>query len=55
MKSWRKRREEDFDAKPLHKRKRYFRIEYKRSAMQLAEGKLRLSNGRGNVGTCLKR
>jgi putative transposase len=31
-----------------HKRKRYFRIEYKRSAMSLHDGLLRLSNGKGN-------
>ena len=49
MKSWRERRTEDPTAKPPHKRKWYFRIEYKRSAMQLAYGKLRLSNGKGNA------
>ena len=42
------RRKTDPNAKPPHKRKWYFRIEYKCSAMQLAEGKLRLSNGKGN-------
>ena len=49
LKSWRERRQEDPDAKPPHKRKRYFRIEYKRSAMRLVDGKLRLSNGKGNA------
>jgi len=48
LKSWRQRRKEDPNAKPPHKRKRYFRIEYKRSAMKLVDGKLRLSNGKGN-------
>jgi putative transposase len=48
LKSWRERREEDPHAKPPHKRKWYFRIEYKRSAMSLKAGQLRLSNGRGN-------
>jgi putative transposase len=49
MKSWRERRKDDPDAKPPHKRKRYFRIEYKRSAMSLVGGQLRLSNGKGNA------
>jgi putative transposase len=48
LKSWRVRRKSDPKAKPPRKRKWYFRIEYKRSAMQLADGKLRLSNGKGN-------
>jgi putative transposase len=39
----------DPDAKPPHKRKRYFRIEYKRSAMKLTDGKLRLSNGKSSA------
>ena len=39
----------DPDANPPHKRKRYFRIEYKRSAMTLVDGRLRLSNGKGNA------
>jgi len=49
LKSWRERRKENPDAKPPHKRKWYFRIEYKRSAMSLVDGYLRLSNGRGNA------
>jgi len=47
--SWRERKKAGSpDAKPPRKRKWYFRIEYKRSAMQLKDGQLRLSNGRGN-------
>jgi len=47
--SWRERKKAgDPDARPPKKRKWYFRIEYKRSAMRLSDGKLRLSNGRGN-------
>jgi putative transposase len=38
----------DPDARPPRKRKWYFRIEYKRSAMCLKVGRLRLSNGQGN-------
>jgi putative transposase len=49
LKSWRERRKEDPDAKPPHKRKWYFRIEYKRSAMHLVDGRLHLSNGKGNA------
>ena len=49
LKSWRERRKEDPNAEPPHKRKWYFRIEYKQSAMKLADGKLRLSNGKGNA------
>jgi putative transposase len=36
------------DAHPARRRKWYFRIEYKRSAMSLKDGKLSLSNGKGN-------
>ena len=47
LKSWRERKKAgDPDVKPPHKRKCYFRIEYKRSAMVLKEGRLRLSNGK---------
>jgi putative transposase len=49
MKSWRERHKDDPDARPPHKRKWYFRIEYKRSAMNLSEGKLSLSYGNGNA------
>jgi putative transposase len=50
LKSWREREKVgDPDAKPPHRRKRYFRIEYKRSAMLLADERLRLSNGKGNA------
>ena len=54
LKSWRKRKKAgDPDAKPPHSRKWYFRIEYKRSAMSLADGCLRLSNGKGNASLVL--
>ena len=49
LKSWRERKKlGNPDAHPPRKRKWYFRIEYKRSAMGLADGTLRLSNGKGN-------
>ena len=46
--SWRERRKNDPTAKPPRRRKWYFKVEYKRSAMHLQDGTLRLSNGRGN-------
>ncbi len=49
LESWRERKKAgDPDAHPPRKRKWYFKVEYKRSAMKLADGKLRLSNGKGN-------
>ena len=50
LKSWRERKKAgDPNAHPPRRRKWYFRIEYKRSAMTLKDGKLRLSNGKGNT------
>jgi putative transposase len=46
--SWRERRKTDPNAKPPKRRKWYFKVEYKRSALSLKDGQLRLSNGRGN-------
>jgi len=48
LKSWRERHKIDPTAKPPRKRRWYFRIEYKRSAMSLKDNLLRLSNGKGN-------
>jgi len=49
LNSWRERRKSDPDARPPHKCKWYFRIEYKRTAMHHQNGTLTLSNGKGNV------
>src|SRR6266498_2717650 len=49
LKSWRVRCKTDSDAKPLHRRRKFFRVEYKNSAIRLRDGKLILSNGRGNA------
>jgi putative transposase len=49
LNSWLERRKSDPDARPPHKRKGYFRIEYKRTAMHHHDGTLTLSNGRGNA------
>jgi putative transposase len=47
--SWRERKKlGDPDAHPPRRRKWYFRVEYKRSAMSLGHGQLRLSNGKRN-------
>src|SRR5216683_2788260 len=48
LKSWRERRKTDPQARPPKRRKWYFKIEYKRSAMKLEDGVLGLSNGRDN-------
>jgi putative transposase len=48
LKSWRARRKSDPHAHPPRRRRWYFRIEYKDSAIKLEDGKLRLSNGKGN-------
>ena len=47
--SWRERRTMDPGAKPPRRRKWYFKVEYKRSAMRLHESLLILSNGRENA------
>jgi putative transposase len=47
--SWRERRSMDPGAKPPRRRKWYFKVEYKRSAMRLHESLLILSNGRENA------
>src|SRR5215471_17892453 len=41
LKSWRERRKTDPTARPPHRRKWYFRIEYKQSAMSLKDGLLK--------------
>ena len=49
LSSWRERRKTDASAHPPRRRKWYFRIEYKRSAMKREAGLLQLSNGRSNA------
>jgi putative transposase len=49
LKSWRARRETDPTAHPPRRRKWYFKVEYKQSALSLKDGQLRLSNGKGNA------
>src|SRR2546425_9019429 len=49
LESWRQRRKSDPTAHPPRRRKWYFKVEYKHSAIKLKDGKLRLSNGRGNA------
>jgi IS605 OrfB family transposase len=47
--SWRERRKTDPNARPPRRRKWYFRIEYKSSAIILKDSLLFLSNGRTNA------
>jgi len=54
LKSWRTRRKSDPSAAPPRKRKWYFRIEYKSSALHHNDGVLTLSNGKGNAPLVLK-
>lgn len=49
LKSWRKRRKMDPHAKPPHHRRRYYRVQWKSSAIRVQNGCLVLSNGRGNA------
>jgi len=48
LKSWRARRKTDPNAHPPRRRRKFFRVEYKTSAISLKNGKLQLANGRGN-------
>jgi putative transposase len=49
LKSWRARRATDPDAHPPRRRRWYFRIEYKSTALRHKDGQLILSNGKGNA------
>jgi putative transposase len=44
--SWRANREQT-DARPPHKQKGHFKLVYRQSAVRIKDGRLRLSNGRG--------
>ena len=48
LKSWRKRRKTDPHARPPHRRRRYYRVQWKSSAIRVRNGQLILSNGRDN-------
>ena len=48
LQSWRKRRKADPNAKPPRRRRRYFKVIWKSSAIKVQDGKLCLSNGKGN-------
>ena len=49
LKSWRKRKKTDSNSKPPRRRKWYFKLTWKSSAIKIKDGKLRLSNGLGNA------
>ena len=48
LKSWRSRRKLDPNSKPPRRRRWFYKVIWKQSAIKLKDGKLRLSNGRGN-------
>lgn len=48
LKSWRERRKIDPDAHPPRRRKWFYKVQWKSSAIKVKDGKLRLSNGQGN-------
>jgi len=48
LKSWRTRRKSDPNAKPPKRRRRYFKVIWKSSAIKVQDGKLFLSNGKNN-------
>ncbi len=49
LKSWRILRKINPDAKPPKRRRRFYRVQWKNSAIRLRDGRLVLSNGRGNL------
>lgn len=48
LKSWRKRRKTDLNSKPPRRRRWYYKLIWKSTAIKIKDGKLRLSNGKGN-------
>jgi putative transposase len=48
LKSWRSRRKTDPNSKPPKRRRWYFKLIWKSSAIKIKDGKLRLSNGKDN-------
>jgi putative transposase len=48
LKAWRKRHKTDPNAHPPRRRRYYYRVQWKSSAIKVEDGKLRLSNGKGN-------
>ena len=49
LKSWRARRKENPESKPPRKRRRFYKVQWKNSAIRLRDGDLILSNGKGNA------
>ena len=47
--SWHARRKDDPDAKPPHRRKRFFGVQWKATAIRLRDGMLHLANARGTA------
>lgn len=53
LKSWQSRRKTDPKAKPPRRRPKFFKIVWKKSAIKIKDGQLRLSNGKGNSPLCI--
>lgn len=49
LKSWRARRKTDPNAHPPRRRRRFFKVQWKSSAIKVKNGKLHLCNGKGNA------
>lgn len=49
LQSWRHRRKVDPHANPPYRRRKYARVQWKSSAIRVRDGRLILSNGRGNA------
>jgi putative transposase len=49
LKSWRARRKEDPDAHPPRRTQRFYKVQWKNSAIRVKDGRLLLSNGKGNA------
>jgi putative transposase len=49
LKSWRSRRKIDPNSKPPRRRRWYYKLIWKSSAIKVKDGKLKLSNGKGNL------
>lgn len=48
LRSWRERKKVNPDAKPPYRRRKFYKVQWKSSAIRLRNGKLILSNGKGN-------
>lgn len=54
LKSWSERRKIDPNARPPHRRRIFYKVQWKGSAIRVKDGKLILSNGAGNAPLILR-